>query len=74
MRRLLLLISLLAGCHSISSWKGDITVKSLARESVKKCGTGALTEQGKSKITRAPFLQSTTTRSAIVAWGARDEK
>jgi predicted phosphodiesterase len=73
MRRLMMLSALLAGCYSLPAWKGDVTVKPVERESVKTCGTGELTAQGKQRITRAPFLQSTTTRTVTVAWGARDE-
>ena len=72
MRRLILLTSLLAGCYSLPAWQGEVTVKPVERESVKTCGTGDLTEQGKQRITRAPFLQGTTLRSTTVAWGARD--
>jgi len=48
-------------------------VHPLDRESVAACGTGTLTEQGREALTREPYLQSTTTRGTIVAFGSSRE-
>lgn len=42
------------------------------REAIALCGDGALTPAGTQHLTRAPYLQSTTTRTTTVAWGARE--
>lgn len=47
-----------------------MVVHPITREAIATCGTGALTAEGKTAITRAPYLQSTTTTSTIVAWGS----
>lgn len=63
---------LLGSCYQLPLWSGEVKVTALTRESIAKCGTGALTEAGSTAVTRDPYLQSTTTTSTIVAWGARN--
>ena len=62
----------LVSCYNLPTWKGDVVVHPLTREAIAKCGTGAPTAEGLKRITRQPYLQSTTTRSTIVAWGSTD--
>jgi predicted MPP superfamily phosphohydrolase len=69
---LLLIAVLTSGCYSLPIWKGEVKVTALTRDSIARCGTGALTDAGSTTITRDPYLQSTTTTSAIVAWGSRN--
>ena len=61
-------------CYHLPLWKGDVKVTPLERKAIKKCGTGALTTEGTKRITREPYMQSTTTTSTIVAWGTRDPR
>ncbi len=65
----LLLICCYLSCYHLPLWKGEVHVTPLDRASVAKCGTGALTADGKTQLTREPYLQSTTTTSVIVAFG-----
>ena len=66
---------LLGGCrYNLPLWSGEVKVTALTRESIAKCGTGALTDAGSTSITRDPYLQSTTTTSTIVAWGTRSPR
>lgn len=62
-----------AGCYHLPLWSGEVKVTPLTRESIAKCGTGALTAHGGMVVTRDPYLQSTTTTSTIVAWGSRED-
>jgi hypothetical protein len=59
-------------CYHLPKWTGDVKVTALERKAIKSCGTGRLTAEGTSRISREPYLQSTTTTSATVAWGSRD--
>ena len=59
-------------CYHLPNWKGDVHVTPLERKAIKKCGTGAVTDVGRERITREPYTQSTTTTSMTVAWGSRD--
>ena len=61
-------------CYRLPEWKGDVKVTPLERKAVKTCGDGALTTDGAKRLTREPYLQSTTTSSTIVAWGTRDAR
>lgn len=72
MRFTLLALALVAGCYNLPAWKGDIVVHPLTREAIATCGTGKWTAEGQKKITRQPYLQSTTTRSTVIAWGSTD--
>jgi 3',5'-cyclic AMP phosphodiesterase CpdA len=47
-------------------------VHPFAREALATCGKGALTPEGSKRITRRPYLQSTTLQSTIVVWGSTD--
>jgi predicted MPP superfamily phosphohydrolase len=67
-----LLLVLLGSCYRLPLWSGEVKVEALTRESIAKCGNGALTTAGAAAITRDPYLQSTTTTSTIVAWGSRN--
>lgn len=66
------MLLLLGSCYRLPLWSGEVKVEALTRESIAKCGTGALTDAGSTAITRDPYLQSTTTTSTIVAWGSRN--
>jgi predicted phosphodiesterase len=61
-------------CYHLPSWKGDVHVTPLERKAIKKCGAGNLTPAGTERISREPYLQSTTTTSATVVWGSRDAR
>jgi predicted MPP superfamily phosphohydrolase len=77
MRAALVTLTLVAACGScyrLPKWKGDVDVSPLERAAVKTCGEGRLTTVGVDRITREPYLQSTTTTSTIVAWGTRDAR
>ncbi len=69
---LLIGIVLLVCCYHLPLWKGEVHVTPLDRASIAKCGTGKLTADGATRVTRDPYLQSTTTTSVTVAWGATD--
>lgn len=60
----------ISSCYHLPVWEGDVVVHPLERESLAKCGTGALTAEGTKKLTRPPYLQSTTTTSTHVVFGA----
>jgi 3',5'-cyclic AMP phosphodiesterase CpdA len=64
----------LASCYHLPIWHGKVTVTAMERASIAKCGTGALTPSGATRISRQPYLQSTTTTSTIVAWGSTEGK
>src|SRR4051812_10517202 len=71
----LALIALTAceGCYHLPIWKGDVKVTPLEREAFTKCGgKGGLTETGRDRISREPYMQATTTTSTVVAWGSLD--
>ncbi|HEU0034763.1 MAG TPA: metallophosphoesterase family protein [Kofleriaceae bacterium] len=68
------LLCTLACCSKLPLWEGKVDVKPLERAALKKCGTGKVTAEGAMKVTRAPYLQSTTTTSTMFAWGTRDGK
>ncbi len=75
--RSLVLVSAVAGssgCYHLPIWHGTVKVAPRTRESIKKCGNGALTEAGTKTLTRQPYLQSTTTTSTTVVWGTRAAK
>lgn len=55
-------------------WQGSVTVHPLERASIETCGTGALTDDGRKRITRSPYLQSTTHNSTIVVWGSKNAR
>ncbi len=61
-----------ASCYHLPLWKGEVHVKALDRASLSKCGTGAVTPEGATHLTREPYLQSTTTTSVTVAFGTTD--
>src|SRR5215475_12344224 len=61
-------------CYHLPIWHGKVTVTAMERASIAKCGTGALTPSGATRISRQPYLQSTTTTSTIVAWGSTEGK
>lgn len=72
----LALLAMVSGstCYHLPLWRGEVNVTPRERESIKKCGTGALTETGTTTLTREPYLQSTTTTSTTVAFGTRSPK
>ncbi len=79
MRVLLLLwvvvsMSACGRCYQVPAWKGEVHVTPLERAAIKKCGTGALTMEGTERITREPYLQSTTTTSTTIVWGSKDAR
>ncbi len=61
-------------CYKLPLWHGKVTVTARERESIKKCGTGALTDAGTAKLTREPYLQNTTTTATTIAFGTRSTK
>ena len=63
-----------SSCHNIPKWKGEVHVTPLERKAVKDCGDGKLTPEGRDRVTREPYLQSTTTTSSVVAWGSKDAR
>lgn len=69
---LLALFTAATSCYHLPQWRGQIVVHPLERASIKTCGTGALTVEGKKSVTREPYLQSTTTTQSIVVWGSAD--
>lgn len=73
-QRALSIIALVAqaSCYRLPIWKGDVDVSARARGGIKQCGTGALTGDGVTAISRPPYLQATTTTSTTVAWGSLD--
>lgn len=68
----LLGIVLLVCCYHLPLWSGEVHVTALDRASIAKCGTGKLTADGTTRLTRSPYLQSTTTTSVTVAFGTTD--
>ena len=60
------------GCHHLPLWKGDVKVTPLERKAVAQCGKGGPTEEGGKRLTREPYVMSTTTTSTVVAWGSTD--
>jgi predicted phosphodiesterase len=67
-------IASLASCHLLPVWEGEVNVTAMERSSIAKCGTGALTPAGVKRMSRAPYLQSTTTTSTTIVWGSTDGK
>ncbi|MBA2541285.1 MAG: metallophosphoesterase, partial [Deltaproteobacteria bacterium] len=61
-------------CYHLPTWKGEVNVTPRERESIKKCGNGALTDAGKTTLTREPYVQGTTTTSTSIVWGTRSTK
>src|SRR6476620_10951074 len=61
--------ALTTSCYHLTIWHGEVVFHPLAREAVAACGTGALTPLGQKRLTREPYIQSTTTRGTIVAFG-----
>jgi 3',5'-cyclic AMP phosphodiesterase CpdA len=61
-----------ASCYHLPIWHGNVDVKAMERASIAKCGTGALTPQGAIRVSRQPYLQSTTTHSTTVVWGSTE--
>jgi len=49
-----------------------VVVHPLERTTIAQCGTGALTADGKQRITRPPYLQGTTTSGTAIVWGTKD--
>jgi len=68
----LLIPLVVSSCYNLPEWRGDVVVHPLTREAIGKCGTGALTTEGTKRISRTPYLQSTTTNSTVVVWGSTD--
>jgi len=68
------LITACGSCYRLPLWKGDIHVTPLERAAIKKCGDGHLTEEGRLRLTREPYLQSTTTSGVTVAFGTKDAR
>lgn len=66
----LLTLVIASSCHKLPPWQGEVTVTPRERESIAKCGAGALTPAGKQAVTREPYLQQTTTTSTTVVWGS----
>src|SRR5436190_11340965 len=66
--------AVLASCYHLPIWHGKVTVTAMERASIAKCGTGALTPSGATRISRQPYLQSTATTSTVVAWGSTEGK
>lgn len=71
MLRTFALYLLLASCYTLPTWKGEVVVHPAEREAIARCGDGALTPDGEARITRPPYLQSTTTTSTTVVWGTK---
>jgi predicted MPP superfamily phosphohydrolase len=71
---LLLAVTACGSCYKLPKWDGEVHVTPLEREAVKSCNDGRLTMLGTRRITREPYLQSTTTTSTIVAWGSKDTR
>ncbi len=63
-----------SSCHLVPLWEGKVEVRALERKSIAACGTGALTPEGAKRVTRSPYIQSTTTTSTNVVWGSIDGK
>ena len=63
-----------SGCYHLPKWKGDVHVTPLERKAVKACGAGGVTEAGKLRITREPYMQMTTLTSSTIAWGTTDAR
>lgn len=70
--RLLACCGLVAGCFNLPQWEGEVVTHPLERTAIAQCGTGAFTAEGERRITRAPYLQSTTTAGAAIVWGTKD--
>src|SRR4051812_29272711 len=66
------LITACSGCYHLPMWKGDVHVTPLDRKAVDTCGKGGVTPDGQQRITREPYMQSTTQTSTVVAWGSTD--
>jgi 3',5'-cyclic AMP phosphodiesterase CpdA len=62
-----------ASCYHLPIWSGEVTVSARARASIAKCATGALTPRGATAISRAPYVQGTTTTGTSVVWGAAEK-
>ncbi|MBA3460253.1 MAG: metallophosphoesterase [Deltaproteobacteria bacterium] len=63
-----------SGCYHLPEWEGDVHVTPIERKAGKLCGTGGVTEDGKQRITREPYIQMTTLTSSTVAWGTTDAR
>lgn len=75
MRALYFTLAAMTACgYHLPAWNGKVHVTPLERKAIKQCGDGALTLAGTKRVTREPYLQSTTTSSALVAWGSRDAR
>jgi hypothetical protein len=61
---------LVASCYDVPIWSGKVNVTARERKSIARCGTGALTSQGATYVSRHPYLQSTTTNSTTIVWGS----
>jgi hypothetical protein len=61
-------------CYQLPNWKGDVHVTPIERKAIKQCGDGQLTKEGTERITREPYIQSTTTTSSLIAWGSKDTR
>ena len=62
------------GCYHLPLWKGDVKVTPLERKAVAQCGKGGPTEEGGKRLTREPYVMSTTTTSTTVVWGSTDTR
>ncbi len=72
--RTALTLALLCACedNKLPVWKGEVAVPAREREAIAICGDGALTTEGAQRVTRPPYLQSTTTTNTMIAWGSSD--
>ncbi|MBA3818283.1 MAG: metallophosphoesterase [Deltaproteobacteria bacterium] len=61
-----------SSCYQLPAWHGEVNVTAVEREAIAKCGTGALTTEGASQISRHPYLQSTTRTTTTVVWGSTE--
>ena len=66
----LLVFAFAGSCYHLPIWEGDVNVTPRERASIARCGTGALTAEGKRSVSREPYLQSTTISSTTVVWGS----
>jgi 3',5'-cyclic AMP phosphodiesterase CpdA len=72
--RLVLACCVVASCNRLPIWSGEVDVAARERESIAKCGTGALTTRGATYVSRQPYLQSTTKTSTTVVWGSTQDR
>jgi 3',5'-cyclic AMP phosphodiesterase CpdA len=72
--QLVMACCVVASCNRLPIWSGEVDVTARERESIARCGTGALTPKGATYVSRQPYLQSTTATTTKVVWGSTQDR